>query len=79
MLPAPHTPQWFLHMADSYSALADAARSNIAAAGHIEVCSICGDKPEGDFRFSAGRLVLRLCPGCKEVCDESYGAAQPSK
>lgn len=78
MLHIPHTPEWFLQMADSYSALADAARSNIAAAGHAEVCSICGDKPEGDFTFSGERLILRLCPGCKEVCDESYGAGQQS-
>lgn len=79
MLPTPHTPEWFLQMADSYSALVDAARSNIAVAGHADVCSICGDKPQGDFRFSSGRLALRLCHGCKEVCDEAYGAAQLEK
>jgi hypothetical protein len=70
----PHTPEWFTTTDRSNPDLADAARRNIKHAGHADVCTICGDAPEGDFQFMSGSLILRLCPGCKMICSESYEA-----
>lgn len=68
----PHTPAWFSITSHLNPDIANSARRNIQHAGHTNICSICGDNPEGDFLFMSGTLVLRLCPGCKEICNEAF-------
>lgn len=68
----PHTPEWFTATTRHYPDLAESARRNIGEAGHDNVCSICGDVPEGDFKFMSGSLLLRLCRVCRLICAEAY-------
>lgn len=68
----PHTPEWFTATTRTNPDIAEAAHRNILYAGHTNVCSICGDRPEGDFVYMGGSLFLRLCASCKQLCDEAY-------
>lgn len=69
----PHTPAWFEALALWDPMQAKMVRAVIAAAGHADVCSVCGDDPARDYRLSeahrppAGVDTLRLCDDCLAI------------
>lgn len=77
----PHTPAWFEALALWDPMQAEMVRGAIAAAGHANVCSVCGDDPARDYRLAeayrppAGVDTLRLCNDClaiRQAMDEPY-------
>lgn len=82
----PHTPAWFEALALWDPIQAEMVRAVIAAAGHADVCSVCGDDPARDYRLSgayrppAGVDTLRLCDGClalRQAMGEPYELFDP--
>jgi hypothetical protein len=69
----PHTPEWFAALEVWDPIQAATTRAAIEAAGHSDVCSICGDISANDYRAEEGARppsgvdTLRLCDDCLEI------------
>jgi hypothetical protein len=69
----PHTSEWFDALSAWDPPQAEKTKCVIAAAGRVDVCSICGDDPARDYRLEAGHRrpagpdTLRLCDDCVEI------------
>ncbi|MBI4995964.1 MAG: hypothetical protein HZC22_03515 [Rhodocyclales bacterium] len=84
----PHTPAWFEALTLWDPMQAEMARAAIAAAGHVDVCSVCGDDPARDYRLAeanrppAGVDTLRLCDDClaiRQTMGEPYEPFDPER
>jgi hypothetical protein len=69
----PHSEGWFERLTVWNPAQAQMARAVIGAAGHIDVCTVCGDEPVNDYRLekparpAGGTDTLRLCEDCVRI------------
>ena len=73
----PHSEEWFEGLTLWNPAQAQMARVVIDAAGHTDVCTVCGDEPVNDYRLekpgrpTGGPDTLRLCEYCARIRREN--------
>lgn len=70
LYPKPHSSEWFAAMDKFNPHQAACTKEILNLAGSLEVCSICGDSPAGDYQLSMRMLAadavatIRLCDDC---------------
>lgn len=73
LFPEPHSAEWFAAVEKSNPQQAAHTKQIVTMAGSADVCSICGDKPTGDYQMAKAKLdadavaTIRLCADCLEV------------
>jgi hypothetical protein len=66
----PHSRAWFDALSAFNARQAAHTRQIVQMAGHIDVCSVCGDEPASDYHLDGHHLprnavrTLRLCEVC---------------
>jgi hypothetical protein len=69
----PHTREWFAELEKTNPRQAAMTRAIVEAAGHVDVCSICGDEPASDYKLASEQAApgvlstLRLCDDCLRI------------
>jgi hypothetical protein len=66
----PNSKPWLEALAKQNPAQARMTAALIRAAGHENVCSICGSEPSGAFRKMGSPAdvdTFRLCPDCRAM------------
>ena len=69
----PHSLDWFNALETWEPRQALMTKAAIRAAGHVQICSICGDEPANDYRLKLGARLpggvdtYRLCNFCLKI------------
>jgi len=75
----PHSAEWFAALESDQPVQATLTRRHVAAAGTVEICSLCGSASARDYWVVARKTdpspvpTLRLCADCVGVRTTVFG------